>query len=122
MRRSRIAGSPATMNWGITVTKKAPVFGFRRLLKRPWPQALRSPSVARGTSGSAGALDSKLRRPRYARYAAPASLRIVKAVDERSRSTPTPNVAAAAHARMPTATPKADIVDARGPDAIALRM
>src|SRR5713226_8740329 len=76
----------------------------------------------RGRSSPRGGEPSKLRRPRYARYAAPASLRTVKAVEELSRSTPTPNVAAAAHARMPTATPRADIVDARGPDASALRM
>src|SRR4029077_14953958 len=63
-----------------------------------------------------------LRRPRYARYAAPASLRTVNAVEERSRSTPTPKVAAAAYDRMPAATPSADIVDARGPEASALRM
>src|SRR5712692_561802 len=76
----------------------------------------------RGRSSPRGGEPSKLRRPRYARYAAPASLSIVKAVEERLRSTPRPNVAAAAQARMPTDTPSADIVDARGQDASALRM
>src|SRR2546425_1551303 len=47
---------------------------------------------------------------------------MVNAVEERSRRTPTPNVAAEAQARIPTATPSADIVDARGPPASALRM
>src|SRR6266849_10148988 len=47
---------------------------------------------------------------------------MVNAVDERSSRTPTPSVAAVAHARMPTATPRADIVEARGPPVSALRM
>src|ERR1700730_16572726 len=46
---------------------------------------------------------------------------MVKAVEERSRSTPIPNVTAMAQARMPTATPSADIVEARAPPASALR-
>src|SRR6266567_6011812 len=46
MRTSRVAGSPGSVNWGITVTKNAPVFGLTRLLTRPWLQALRSRNVA----------------------------------------------------------------------------
>src|SRR5713101_2011426 len=47
---------------------------------------------------------------------------MVKAVEERSRSSPTPTVDAATQTRIPAATPSADIVDARGPAPSALRM
>src|SRR5207245_11155594 len=111
IRTSRIAGSPGTMNCGITVTKNAPVLGFSRLLNKPWPQALVSPSVVRGRAGepgSPGDLVNTVRSPREQRYAAPASLSIVTAVEERSTRTPTPHAAAVAHARIPTAMPNAD--------------
>src|SRR4029077_4388230 len=47
---------------------------------------------------------------------------MVNAVEDRSSRTPTPTAEAVTQTRVPTATPNADIVDARGPAASAFRM
>src|SRR3954447_5737503 len=99
-----------------------PIFGFPRLLTRPWRNGRRGEAEVPGSIGRPRRRSRSACRPRYTRYAAPIHFSVTKTGSDASSTAARPAPEAAPQTTFPVKTPAAVRTPDRRPPTRVLRI